>query len=67
MERKVKVDNCYQLTCEFITYPPWLFHRKKKHFRDNGNSLAEEVKHKLMHFVKYVLRISCFRASWLRS
>ena len=41
--------------------------QKKKHFRDNGNSLTGEVKHKLMRFVKYLLRISCFLASWLSS
>ena len=33
---------------------------QKKKFRDNGNSLTGEVKHKLMRFVKYLLRISCF-------
>ena len=36
------------------------FTEKKKQFRDNGNSLAGEVKHKSMGFVKYLLRISCF-------
>ena len=60
MEGEVRIDNFYQLTCEFIAQPPWLFHRKEKHFRDNGNSLAGEVKHKLMRFVKYLLRISWF-------
>ena len=46
-----KVDNFYQLTCEFIAQPPLLFHREK-YSRDNGNSLTGEVKHKLMGFVK---------------
>ena len=57
MKGKVKVDNFYQLTCEFNL--PGCFTEKKK-FRDNGNSLTGEVKHKLMRFVKYLLRISCF-------
>ena len=51
MKGKVKVDNSYQLTCEFIAKPPWLF-RRKKNFGDSGNSLTGEAKHKLMHFVK---------------
>ena len=32
---------------------PGCFTEKKKHFRDNGNSLTGEVKQKLMRFVKY--------------
>ena len=51
MKGKVKVDNSYQLTCEFIAKPPWLF-RRKKNFGDSGISLTGEAKHKLMHFVK---------------
>ena len=50
MEGKVKVDNFYQLTCEFIASTGCF--REKKKFRDNGNSLTGQVKHKLMRFVK---------------
>ena len=50
MKGKVKVDNFYQLTYEFNL--PGCFTEKKKKFRDNGNSLTGEVKHKLMRFVK---------------
>ena len=66
MEGKVKFDNFYQLTCGFIASPPSLFHRKEKHFSDNGNTLTGQVKHKLMRFVKYLLRTSCFMVlkSW---
>ena len=61
MEGKVKSGNFYQHVS--------LLHNlrgcftEKKHFRDNGNSLTGKVKHKLMRFVKYLLRMSCFLAS----
>ena len=66
MEDKVKVDNSISEHMSLLHNLPGCF-TKKKHFRDNGISLTGEVKHKLMRFVKYLLTISCFLASWLRS
>ena len=47
---QVKVSNFYQLILELIVQSPSLFHRKKKYFRGNSDTLTEEGKHKSIRF-----------------